>query len=398
MDLQTLERRVHEVLAGLPEHIVQRSLELLKQHADKLDEQRLEKILQEIRRRYEQARIDSFYPVGVVTAESCAEPLTQLTMRTFHYAGIREFKVTLALDRVIEILEARRTLKAPSMIIRLQPEYAKDFSAAQQCALKLLETRLKDITKNIDIDIYNKIIIFYLDKEEMQRRAVSFSDVMNRLRGKKKRIKEVTLDEENYKVIVEAAVDSISELYDLLQDIRKTRIKGVKGIRKVMVCLDERSGEYYIRTEGSNLKQVLRVPFVDPCRTYSNDLHEVEKVLGIEAARQLIIQELYYNIYKAQGIDVDIRHILLVADMMTWHGKLIPVGRRGLVKHKDALVRMAFEETAKQLANAAYACEQDPIRSVISCIIVGKPVEVGTGAVVLRMDYKKLLEILRQLE
>jgi DNA-directed RNA polymerase subunit A" len=394
-----IESVVKKELDGYPEWIIQETLNILQNYKSKItSEKKLKEILNDIKARYEDAKVEEFYPVGVVTAESIAEPLTQLTMRTFHYAGIREFKVTLALDRVLELLEARRTLKAPSMIIRLKPEYAKDFSKVREAALRLIETLLKDITKNLEVDIYEFKITIELDKEEMNRRGVTLNDVVSKVKSKKKRVKDVKVDSDRYIVEIYANVNSISDLYDLLQDLRKTRVKGIKGIKKVMIRQDEETGEYYIQTEGTNLKQVLRTSFVDPRRTYSNDIHEVEKVLGIEAARELLIRELYYNIYKAQGIDVDIRHIMLLADMLTWKGKVTPIGRRGLVKDKDALVRMAFEETGKQLANAAYGGEEDSIRSVISSIIVGKPISLGTGAVVLRIDYEKYLKRLRELE
>jgi DNA-directed RNA polymerase subunit A" len=124
-------------------------------------------------------------------------------------------------------------------------------------------------------------------------------------------------------------------------------------VRKVVLQYDSKNDEWFIVTEGTNLEAVLQLEEVDPKRTYSNDLHEVEEVLGIEAARSLVAQEIK-RVLDEQGLDVDTRHMYLVADAMTWSGRLKPIGRHG---------------------------------GVVENIIAGKYVPVGTGIVRLLMQF-----------
>jgi len=141
-----------------------------------------------------------------------------------------------------------------------------------------------------------------------------------------------------------------------------------------------------IYTEGSNFKQVLKVPGVDPTRTRTNNIHEIAEVLGIEAARNAIIEEIV-NTMREQGLEVDVRHIMLVADMMTLDGVILPIGRHGVVGEKaSVLARAAFEITTQHLFEAAERGETDPLNGVVENVLIGQPVPVGTGIVKLAMN------------
>jgi DNA-directed RNA polymerase subunit A" len=169
--------------------------------------------------------------------------------------------------------------------------------------------------------------------------------------------------------------------------VLQIKISGIKGIRKVVLQYDSKNDEWLIVTEGTNLEAVLQLEEVDRTRTYSNDLHEVEEVLGIEATRTLVAQEVK-RVLEEQGLDVDIRHMYLVADAMTWSGRLKPIGRHGVVGAKESpLARAAFEVTVKTLVEAAVRGEEERFRGVVENIIAGKYIPIGTGIVKLLMQF-----------
>jgi len=143
---------------------------------------------------------------------------------------------------------------------------------------------------------------------------------------------------------------------------------------------------FMIIAEGSNLAAVIGMEGVDPTRTVTNNIHEIADVLGIEAARTMIVKEMK-SVLDEFGLDVDIRHLLLVADSMTFTGEIREVGRHGVAGEKTGvLARAAFEVTVKHLANAAMRGEVDELKGVTESIVIGSvPIPVGTGSVKLLM-------------
>ena len=141
------------------------------------------------------------------------------------------------------------------------------------------------------------------------------------------------------------------------------------------------TGEYYISTIGSNLSKVSEYAGVDRGRTYTNNITEIHDYLGIEAARQAIINEMLLTLEGA-GLDVDVRHLLMVADVMTSEGEVRAIGRHGVSGTKHSiLARSAFEVTVTHLLRAGIIGERDELRGVTENIIVGQPVSLGTGSV-----------------
>ena len=336
-------------------------------------------IFREAHRAYLQSLIEVGDPVGVITAQSIGEPGTQLTLRTFHFAGVREQSILLGLPRLIEIIDARRTPSTPIMKIYLKPPYNSDPKLARQVARKLQFTSLNDITDEVRIDLRRNLLIVKLDRESMRELGVTNSDIVKTFKHYKAKITEddelvLTMPEE-----VELQMGQIRER------ILATKVKGIKRIRKALV--KKEGEEYVINTEGSNLKEVMEVPEVDFRRVRTNDIHEVAAVLGIEAARQLIVEEAR-QVLREQGLDVDIRHLLLLADMMTINGEVRQVGRHGVVRLKSSvLARAAFEISVQTLLEAAARGEVDNLRGNVERILIGKEVPVGTGMVNLLMLY-----------
>ena len=174
----------------------------------------------------------------------------------------------------------------------------------------------------------------------------------------------------------------IRELRLLADKVRDLQISGVKKIGKVIIRKDE---EWIIHTEGSNLKAILEIDGIDSKRTTTNSIREIEEVLGIEAARQSIINEAN-NTLSEQGLSVDVRHIMLVADIMTSEGEVKSIGRHGISGEKSSvLARAAFEETGKHLLNASIRGEVDDLTGIIENIIIGQPIPLGTGSIGVKM-------------
>ncbi|MEM3123695.1 MAG: hypothetical protein QW756_06380 [Nitrososphaerota archaeon] len=182
--------------------------------------------------------------------------------------------------------------------------------------------------------------------------------------------------------------DMLTNLGKVRERLEETRIKGVRKIRKATVFKE--GGEYVIRTEGSNLREILEAPGVDWRRVETNDIYEIAEILGIEAARNAIVKECK-EVLKDQGLDVDIRHLLLLADMMTVSGSVRQIGRHGVVKLKSSvLARAAYEISVQTLMEAAARGEVDSLRGNVERILIGKEIAVGTGMVTLLMTHGRM--------
>jgi len=314
---------------------------------------------------------------GIVAAQSIGEPATQMTMRTFHYAGVAEIDVTLGLPRLIEILDVRKKPSTPMMTIRLQPEYAKDREKAREIAKRIEATHVTDVA-DISVDIYGLKIIIKPDEKSLKDRNLSVESLKKILERKLK----MEIDEEDGKLIIQVSPETdkpYKTLMDIFDRLKKEVIAGIKEIKRVIIRKE--CDEYVLYTEGSNLKKVMKVKGVDFTRTLTNDIYEIYEVLGIEAARSAIIKEAKETL-EEQGLNVDVRHIMLVADVMTADGYLKQIGRHGVAGSKQSiLARAAFEVTVNVLLDAAVKGEVDELRGITENIIVGQPIKLGTGDV-----------------
>ena len=170
---------------------------------------------------------------------------------------------------------------------------------------------------------------------------------------------------------------SLNELYKLKEDLKEASVSGIKDIKQVLPI--KRKDEYLIITAGSNLKKILELDFVDKNRTTTNDIDEISKTLGIEAARQAIIDELL-KVIEAQGLNVDVRHIMLVADTMCVSGVIKGITRYGVVSEKSSvLARASFETPIKHIIDAALTGEVDYLNSVVENVMLNQSVPLGTG-------------------
>ena len=315
---------------------------------------------------YERSAVCVGEAVGTVAAQSIGEPGTQMTLRTFHYAGVVELSVPLGLPRLIEIIDSKRTPKTPFMIVYLKGDYNKTKKNADQVAQKLKETFLREVCQTT-IDIPNKELIIKTTNKEA-------SEVIEK-------VTEVKPLRNKFKIQGE----SLADLQKLRAKLDKKKIAGVKSIKRAYVR--KQGDEYVIYVEGSNMKGIIDIPGIDTKRTTTNDICQINEALGIEAARNAIIVEAT-KVLDDQNLNVDIRHIMIVADRMTVQGEIQAVGRQGISGHKGSvLARAAFEETEKHILNAALRGEIDVLSGVAENIIVGQPIPLGTGIV--RLSVKK---------
>jgi DNA-directed RNA polymerase subunit A" len=357
---------------GLPHGLVNAILEEFEGTA--VTKEQLEDIIRQVVADYEHARVEPCEAVGVVAAQSIGEPGTQMTMRTFHYAGVAEINVTLGLPRLIEIVDARKIPSTPTMTIKLMPEYAYDRDLAREVAWAIESTSLLHLG-SIATDLAEMNIIIELNHSAMEQRKITSEEVAERLREET----GLSVDQKENLLVMAPEEASYRELLQLVEKIKKVSLKGIEGIKRVVIRKER--NEYVLYTEGSSLKKVMQFEGVDPTRTKTNNINEIGEVLGIEAARNSIINEATDTL-REQGLTVDVRHIMLVADIMTVDGDVKQIGRHGVSGEKaSVLARAAFEVTVNHILDAAIRGEVDDLRGVTENVIVGQPIQLGTGDV-----------------
>ncbi len=336
----------------------------------------LDRMLDLTLERFETHMVDPNESVGILAAQSIGEPGTQMTMRTFHYAGVAEMNVTLGLPRLIEIVDARRVPSTPIMEIHLEESVRDDLEKVREIASNIERTNLIDIA-DVDTDINNMEVVVKLDRKKMERKSITPEEVLRKV-NRSKGVKGLAeMREQN--VVIKSDEPSYKKLQRISEDTKACPIKGVEGIQRAVIR--RVGGHYVVYTEGSNLEKVLEIAHVDKKSTSTNSILEIFEVLGVEAARNAIINEASRTL-EEQGLTVDIRHIMLVSDLMTSDGDVKAIGRHGISGRKSSvLARAAFEITSTHLLRAGITGEVDTLEGVVENIIVGQPVTVGTGAV-----------------
>ncbi len=377
MEEKEILKRLEE-FKDLPENIY---ADLVKElSSTKVTAEELDKILSEIRRRYEYSLVEPGEAVGIVAAQSMGEPSTQMTMRTFHYAGVAELNVTLGLPRIIELVDARKTPSTPTMTIYLEEEHAKDKEEAKKVAKQIETVVVSDLISKTEMDLIDSRVTLIFDEYELSRRELTTAEIVEKLNQSKIKVEEGW---GKNKISLISSTPSLKELRKLANKAREVYLRGIKGIERVVM---RKEGEgYVIYTEGSNLKDVLKIKGVNTSKTKTNDILEIEKVLGIEAARNAIINEMLDTLDE-QGLKVDVRHLMLIAEMMTVDGIVKAIGRHGISGEKASiLARAAFEITADHLLKAGIKGEVEELGGIVENVIVGRPVKLGTGMVELVM-------------
>ena len=406
----------------------------------------------EIKAKFEQAIVRPGEMVGSIAAQSIGEPATQMTLNTFHLAGVSSANVTLGVPRLKEVINIAKKLNTPSMSIYLKDKnelYNND--EILKIRGKIEHTSLLNILSLSEIyydpDIKNTIITedsdmideyMLIREEEIENMRENISPWLLRLILNKDyiNIKMETIEEiikqkiniGNVLVIHTRETSDEKKIHirfvcsNADDEQRRQRLKslehlkvfenrllsevslcGIESIKKVYVRnikkvkYDENTGELIrsdkapeesvIETDGTNLAKIFEVDEVDFRRTISNDINEIYKVLGIEAVRKSLVQELR-NVLKPYGIYVNYRHISILCDLMTQKGNLTSITRHGLNRAEYGPIRKAsFEETVEILLEAGIFSERDDLKGISENILLGKLTNVGTGNFDLLIDF-----------
>ena len=368
--------------AQIPEKTKNDLKKLMEGHT--VSSQQFEKIMVQVYDEYRKTRIEPCEAVGVIAAQSIGEPGTQMTMRTFHYAGVAEINVTLGLPRLIEIMDARKSPSTPTMTIYLKGDFSTNRDHARDVSWQIEATRLNEFG-DVSTDLVQMMITVKINREVCEKRKITVEEILERAPDKIRHKRhyrdfESESDADNELLtFYPKDRESYQNLFQLANHVRDVIVQGIDDIERVVVRKE--SGEYILYTEGSNLKDVFNVDGVDKNRTRTNNISEISEVLGIEAGRNAIIDEALSTL-REQGIDVDVRHIMLVSDMMCMEGEVKQIGRHGIAGEKESVLsRAAFEVTVNHLLDAAVANEEDILQGVTENVIVGQPIQLGTGDV-----------------
>lgn len=349
---------------------------LLEEIEAKCPAGKLKKVAAKVLEEYELAKVDPGESVGLIAAESIGEPGTQMTLNTFHFAGVAEMNVTMGLPRIIEILDGRKEISTPMMEIYLKKPYC-DGEGIRDVADAIRETPAGEFAREFNINVVDMQVELTIDKERLKKAGVTTATLVKQL---DKALREASVKASDDTVILKLKskeAKGLNDLYELREKAKKAYVSGIKGITQVLPV--KRKDEYLIITAGSSLAKVLSMDFVDATRTTTNDIHEILDALGVEAARQSILNEVA-KVTDAQGLNIDTRHIMLVADTMCQSGSVKGITRYGVVSEKSSvLARASFETPITHVVNAALVGEVDKLTSVVENVMLNQIVPLGTG-------------------
>ncbi|CAD6341703.1 unnamed protein product [Miscanthus lutarioriparius] len=363
------------------------SKRVLKEY--RLTKEAFEWVIGEIESRFLQSLVAPGEMIGCVAAQSIGEPATQMTLNTFHYAGVSAKNVTLGVPRLREIINVAKKIKTPSLSVYLKPEVnqKKELAKNVQCALEY--TTLRSVTHaHRDMDL--EFVQSYYEMPDEDIDPDKISPWLLRI-------------ELNREMMVDKKL-SMADIADKINQgnmLTEMALRGIPDINKVFIkegkvntfYQDEgfkAANEWMLDTEGVNLLAVMCHEDVDATRTTSNHLIEVIEVLGIEAVRRSLLDELRVVI-SFDGSYVNYRHLAILCDTMTYRGHLMAITRHGINRNDTGpLMRCSFEETVDILLDAAVYAESDHLRGVTENIMLGQLAPIGTGGCALYLNDQML--------
>ena len=329
-------------------------------------------------------QVDYGEPVGMIAAQSLGEPGTQMILRAFHFAGIESTIATSGLPRIVELVDARKKPETPITFVYLTGDAKRNISKAEAVLKKISEVKMNSVVRRVLENFSKGVIKLILDTQVMKANDITPSQLAQKV-GKKLDAK--TKVDDNGNIMITLHTKKLTEIRSISVKLMKDVVQGIEGAGKAILQKDNKTDEFYIIAAGSNIEGIIEVDGVDKSRLYTNDVFAMYRQFGIEAARNTIVKELATTL-KEQKIDVDPRHLMLIADAMTYSGSIKGVGRHGLSGQKQSVfAKAAYEETVKHLVNAAAFSEIDNMRGVTENILVGKQIPIGTGSV--RLAIKK---------
>jgi DNA-directed RNA polymerase II subunit RPB1 len=403
--------------------------------------------------------------VGMIAAQSIGEPTTQMTLNTFHFAGVAsKSNVTRGVPRIEEILSLSDNPKNPSVTIYIPNELEGSRENAQKLIPMIEHTKLNEIVSSIEIcfdpddlnslieedvdtltqyyefermidecggvQIANSkgkskwIIRMEMDKESMLEKNITMDDINfaisnsfndevacvytdynsdklvfrlrlnNMLANKKKNGSVNPLDQSDEIYLLKNFQDN------LLNNIVLSGVKniGKVNLRKITDTVVKEDGRYnkkeswVLDTVGTNLLEILSLDYIDVTRTVSNDIQEIYRTFGIEAARNAIFQELT-EVIEFDSTYINYHHLSMLCDRMCYNSKMTSIFRHGINNDNiGPIAKASFEETPEMFLKAARHAELDPMRGVSANVMCGQQGYFGTSAFQVLADINALLE------
>lgn len=370
--------------------------------------------------RHREKIVDPGSTVGAFGAQSIGEPGTQMTLKTFHFAGVASMNVTLGVPRIKEIINASRNIATPVIIAEIEAsddsgegtndeeKGAKAETKARIIRAKLERTTLKQVASEIYTeycgDEGRPVMRIKLDEERIKKLHLDHlnGNVLSYMVADTPKIKvkadQITTHAENdYEIEInpipkkepskgEKRKDADVILEHLRNTVPNVVVAGIPTIPRALISLppNDRKEEFknsrlVIYVEGTGMLDVMGIDGIDGTTVKNNNVMEVVSVLGIEAARKTIINEIQYTMSQ-HGMTIDARHTMLLADCMTNRGEVLGITRFGIAKMKESVLMLAsFEKTTDHLFDAALHGRQDLVTGVSESIIMGIPMPTGTG-------------------
>jgi DNA-directed RNA polymerase II subunit RPB1 len=414
---------------------------LINEH---MNETQFQMFVETIEVLFNRAQIEAGDAVGPVAAQSIGEPCTQLTLNTFHLSGVGgKSTVTRGVPRLQELFHLSKNPKNPSLTIKLIPSLIHDKSSVQRVSTEIGLIPLRDLVIGSEVrheaehlyeefNEFNKlfkcfdnsegistskwVLTIMIDRTILLDKHIEMEEIFNSITTLYDRDIHCEYSDDNSeetyirirvnpnslefkKGLISDGIPEISILSMIETKLMDSLvIRGINSIQSATLRQNVGSGskkEWLLDTVGSNIVDVMLHPDVDKFRTTSNDIHEMNSVFGIEAARQTLINEIHEVMDEASEIDP--RHVHLLADMMSNKGVLIPIDRNGMkLTEVGAFAKCSFEEADQQLYKASIFGETDKITGVSSNIILGQAPPVGTGTVDVSLDEEKYFDLLSE--
>ncbi|KAL0083699.1 hypothetical protein J3Q64DRAFT_1748787 [Phycomyces blakesleeanus] len=338
--------------------------------------------------KYLKAKIEPGTAVGAIGAQSIGEPGTQMTLKTFHFAGVASMNITLGVPRIKEIINAAKVISTPIITCDLHSD--KDVRAARVVKGRVEKTTLGDVAMYMeevyepnDTHILLRIDLDALNKLQLETNIYEIATAIQTApKLKSSQLDVQTSRPDIIRVYVHAKQDE--SMYYSLKAIKRLLcaviIKGLPSV--VRAVISEKaggSGSKQLLVEGYGLLDVMTTDGIIGENTTSNHIMEVAQVLGIEAARNTIIREIQVTM-ESHGMTIDHRHVFLLGDIMTSKGEVLGITRFGISKMRDSVLSIAsFEKTTDHLFEAALYSKCDAVVGVSEQIIMGIPMSIGTG-------------------
>lgn len=409
-------------------------------------------IIGEIENRFNQAIVKPGEMVGSVAAQSMGEPATQMTLNTFHFAGVSAKNVTLGVPRLKEVINVAKRLKTPSMTIFLKKEFANNEEYAKSLQTIIEHTTMYNVTAVTEIyydpDPLDTIISddqqmvqlhtalyeaeylkkidrlspwvlrIELDSNSMVDKGLNMEFIADAIEKNYNDIDLIYSDENASKLIIRIRMEynpgdkkipkELAHSEEILKHLetailKDLSLKGIAQIKKVYAKEAKRPNfdistgtfstnnkEWVIETDGTNLFEVFLIDKVDFTRILSNDINEIYDCLGVEAVRKALINELR-AVLKPYDVYVNYRHIACLCDVMTQRGMLTAITRHGINRlDLGPLRKCSFEETVEILLEAGLFSETDKLSGITENIMLGQLAPFGSGCFDLLIDMNKI--------